>query len=172
MSGGQPLHCFPIAARQCQLLASRPALDLPLPGKSLIPGWEFLVEDQPHRQPGRRVPRERAHLMRCQPQLQIVRMSRINGAVGTPQHIDVEAHLRLSLRSSFDKLRMSGAGVHHAPYFFSSSSDTALARAMSRNMYALRRGRRFCVPSSVAISPNFWRNPSAHSKLSWNVQCR
>jgi hypothetical protein len=72
--------------------------------------------------------------MRRQPGFQIVCMSRMYRAVGAPQHVHVEAHLRLSLRPSFDRLRMSGADAYQSPYFSSRSSETAFARAMSRNM--------------------------------------
>src|SRR3990172_12277542 len=110
MGGGEPLSRCPIAARQGQLLAPRPALDLLLPGKSLLPACELLLEYQSHRQPRCRISRKDAQPVRRKPGFQIVCMPCVDGAIRTLEHVDVEAHKTPSPRSWFDRLTTSGWG--------------------------------------------------------------
>jgi len=88
----QSLDLAPITPSECQLLRTTPALDLTLGGESLFAGRKRLHEEETERLAATGVAPRHASVVRAESRLDVVRVSRVDGPVGTFEHVDVERH--------------------------------------------------------------------------------
>ena len=96
----QRLDRLPITPRQRELLRPSPTLDHPLRTEGIVASAELFREDQPHRQPLRRVSTECSRPVSRDTGFQGLGMSRIDGTVRAQEHVNTEGQHATKRRSS------------------------------------------------------------------------